>query len=440
MEQQHTRVERITAQIKNNPIVAALIILGTLVIALSTFTDAAKKLFSVLPKQSPEAARTALGQMSLQYTPAAFIRSAQTGDLTAVQLFLTAGMAPNATDDEGNTALMSAAYKGHTKIVAALVKAGADVKQKRGRKTALFSAASGGHIDSLRILLDKGTDAEAITDAFVEAVRMRHHDVIRTLVNKGAAVKQVGAIAMMIIAGWGAWGDEEVGQTVTLLLELGADPNGQDHEGWTALLAAAKSGYPSTVRLLLDRGAEVNAKCACPGVLDGGWTALMLAVHGRRSEVVETLLGKGADVNQRNNRGETALILAAHEGDLRTFQTVLARGADVKAESHNGRTALMEIASGKRWPDGVVVDYPDAVRALLAKGAEVNKQDVHGRTPLMLAAQSGSTIVVRALLQGGAHVNERDVHGNTALRFARTNLQDQRKTEMVQLLEEAGAK
>ena len=60
MEQQKTRVERISSQIKSNPIVAALIILGTIVIALSTFTDAAARLFSLVSKQSPAAARAEL--------------------------------------------------------------------------------------------------------------------------------------------------------------------------------------------------------------------------------------------------------------------------------------------------------------------------------------------------------------------------------------------
>jgi serine/threonine protein kinase/ankyrin repeat protein len=391
------------------------------------------------PIQSPEAGRTELGRMSLQYTPEAFIRSAGMGDLTAVKLFLTAGMNPNTTDDEGDTALMYAAYKGHTKIVAALVEAGADVNQRKGHQTALLSAAGGGHVDSLRVLLDKRPDADAINGAFVEAVRMRHHEIVRFLVNRGANVKKVGSLAMMVLAD-GGWGDEDVSGTVKFLLNLGADPNGKSEESWTALMVAAKSGYPSAVRLLLERGADVNAKCVCPGADDGGWTALMLATKRRNLEVVETLLGKSADVNQRNNRGETALILAAYSGDTRILQAVLDRAVDVNVKRYDGRTALMGVAEGTVWPDGVVVDYPEAVRSLLARGADVNIRDVRGITSLMVAAESGSTAVVRSLLQAGARVNEQDDHGYTALRFARDTLKGQRKTEMVRLLEGAGAK
>lgn len=122
------------------------------IVPLPTPSVTGSKLFSVMPIQSPEEARTKLGQMSLHYTPEDFVQSAKTGDLTAVELFLKAGMDPNATtgsspnslgEDKGQTALMAAASKGHTKIVAALVKTGADVKQSNSIHTALSLAVSG---------------------------------------------------------------------------------------------------------------------------------------------------------------------------------------------------------------------------------------------------------------------------------------------------------
>ena len=441
MEQQNTRVARLSSRIKNNPVVASLIILGSFVIALSTFTDATNKLFSVISKQSPQAARIQLGQMSLPYTPKAFILSAQTGDLAAVKLFLAAGMDPNATDAEGGTALRFAAYSGHTQIVAALVKAGAAIEKGEGGRTALFSAASGGHIESLRVLLDKSPDAKTINDAFIEAARTRHHEAVRVLADIGADVKKVGSPAMIIfLLGAVGWGEEEVSDTVRFLLNLGADPNGKDEEGWTALLAAAHLGYPSVVRLLLDRGADVNAKCACPGWVNGGWTALLLATDGRHMEVVEALLDKGADVNQRNNLGKSALLIAAHEGDERIFKAVLDRNVDVNEKDSGGQTALVVLAAGTRWPDGMVVDHPDAVRALLQKGAQINERDNAGRTALMLAAQSGSTSVVRALLEKGARVTDKDADGKTPLDFARKGSNAGKATEVIHLLQKPGAK
>ena len=48
MDESKTRVDRFTAWIKNNPIMAALVVLGTVVIALSTFTDAARNLLDLV--------------------------------------------------------------------------------------------------------------------------------------------------------------------------------------------------------------------------------------------------------------------------------------------------------------------------------------------------------------------------------------------------------
>ncbi len=48
MNEPKTRIDRLNQRVRNNPVVAALIILGTLIIALSTFTDAAKNLLDLI--------------------------------------------------------------------------------------------------------------------------------------------------------------------------------------------------------------------------------------------------------------------------------------------------------------------------------------------------------------------------------------------------------
>jgi hypothetical protein len=72
MEQQTTRIERIIARVKGYPVVAVVILFGTIVIAASTFTDAAKNLIGLVTS-SPETARIKLSRIPLEYTPASFI-------------------------------------------------------------------------------------------------------------------------------------------------------------------------------------------------------------------------------------------------------------------------------------------------------------------------------------------------------------------------------
>ena len=72
---------------------------------------------------------------------------------------------------------------------------------------------------------------------------------------------------------------------VELFLEAGMDPNAAGKDGKTALMVAARGGYMEIVKLLLDKGADVNAK-------DKKFeaTSLIWAAVGGHSDVVELLL------------------------------------------------------------------------------------------------------------------------------------------------------
>ena len=334
MQQPKTPTDRIIAKLRSNPFIASAIALGTIVIALSTFANSAKSLWGVIHPRppTPEDARVQLSRIPLEYTPDAFVESAEKGDAFAVKLFLAAGIDPNATDEEGNTAMMyaararsaddlyaanekvSAARARYAEIIKALLKAKADVNEKnRGGGTALSWAAAWRNIDTVRVLLDNGADVEAINATFFDAAEDGQTDILRVLRDRGADVHKVGSGALRSAAGSGSGRvtDEQLSDTVRFLLDLGADVNASDKEGWTPLLLAAERGHPSVARILLDRGANVNAKCDCSGWLDGGWTALMIAIIQRHDEVVRLLLDKGAEVNAKNgNTGETALMVA----------------------------------------------------------------------------------------------------------------------------------
>lgn len=330
MKPQDTRFDRIISRIKNNPVTASVIVLGTIIIALAAFTDSVRTLLSVIEENRPEAARTELAQLSLEYTPDVFIETVKKGDAHAAALFLEAGMDPNAKDTNGVTALMYAARASDIPTIDLLLDAKANVNERTsGGSTALSWAVAGENEDVVGLLLERGADAEAIDEALVSAARSGRLEILRILLDKGVDVKLVGSEALMRAASSTTLGasEKQLNDVVRFLIELGADPNATNEEGWTALLNASIRGYASVVRTLLDAGANINAKCDCRGMLGGGWTALMLAIHKGHGEIVEALLNNGADVNNRNYRGQTALSLAIEKGDEDLVQALRDKGA-----------------------------------------------------------------------------------------------------------------
>ncbi|RYP21555.1 hypothetical protein DL765_002191 [Monosporascus sp. GIB2] len=217
-----------------------------------------------------------------------------------------------------------------------------------------------------------------------------------------------------------------------LLLDKGADIEAKDEYGRTPLLLAALFKYEAVVRLLLDKGADIEAQdqsgltplllAASHGhktivelLLDrganieakdeSGWTPLFLAILNGHKTVVELLLDRGADIEAKEEYGETPLLMAASDGYKTIVELFLDRGADIEAKDVSGRTPLLSAALFK---------YEAAAR-LLDKGADTEDQDESGRTQLLLAALQGHKTVVELLFDKGADIEAKDKLSDAAL-------------------------
>jgi ankyrin repeat protein len=203
-------------------------------------------------------------------------------------------------------------------------------------------------------------------------------------------------------------------ESVRILLERGADPNARNKSEATPLIYAAYR-FDKT-RLLVEKGADVNAHSAT------GMTPLLVAVsvHGN-SATVRYLIEKGADVKAIGPNGSDVLQMAAFKGDLEMVRLLLKNGADPKQKDEAGFNALLQAFGDTDQ---------ERVRVLLDAGSDVNAANtfsgavkngpialVH-MTPLFLAAPDAPPSTIQVLLKAGAHADEPDQRKLTPLMYA----------------------
>jgi len=159
--------------------------------------------------------------------------------------------------------------------------------------------------------------------------------------------------------------------TVKRLLERGANPNARDAEGTPALMAAALYNDVNGVRLLLDHGADPN------GSNVAGATALMWAIPDLPK--VQVLLAHGANVNARSTTLQRTpmLVAASYPGTVEILRLLLSKGADIHAKDKGGMHALGRAAT---YAD------VDVVRFLVEHGCDPNEEG-YGAARLRLYAR-----------------------------------------------------
>jgi ankyrin repeat protein len=216
-------------------------------------------------------------------------------------------------------------------------------------------------------------------------------------------------------------------RTVEYFLEAGVDVNNACFEftfesrDINALLAACLSGSIETVRLLINRGTDLNAK-------DGEPSALQVAAKTGKGEIVRILLENGADVNHKDGIFESALCIASLWSHVETAQILLQYGADVNLIGSDFGTPLHEVFRSPPSSCSRLFGADDAkiLRLLLDHGADVNRHTRRFTPVLSTACAFGFEEVVRTLLNHGANINAEDKQYGTpvcaAAYYGHTNI------------------
>ncbi len=212
------------------------------------------------------------------------ILAARAGQAQAVKALIAAGADVELTDHSGFTALMAAVLQGHVDTVQELINSGAtvDAAEPNGW-TALHQAARYGHTDIIQVLCDAGSSLTQTTNDGWPPLTVTAYtgqpESARVLIANGApaqATRRDGSINREADALWisAAFGHCEVARVLLVAgKENGASVDARDAEGNTVLMSAARHERPECVQMLVELGADIDAQN------DNGWTALMVRVH-----------------------------------------------------------------------------------------------------------------------------------------------------------------
>jgi ankyrin repeat protein len=180
---------------------------------------------------------------------------------------------------------------------------------------------------------------------------------------------------------------------VRALLDRGADVDGRDANGATALVAAAYGNHVEVARLLAEAGADVNAKD------ETEQSAYLIATSevGDDVALLDLALEHGAKVNAKDSYNGTGLIRAAERGHAAIVGRLLETSIDIDHVNRLGWTALLEAIILGEGGDR----HTEVVRRLVAAGADVDLADGQGVTPLAHARRRGFSMIVEILERTG---------------------------------------
>ncbi|MGB2697168.1 MAG: ankyrin repeat domain-containing protein [Candidatus Zixiibacteriota bacterium] len=304
----------------------------------------------------------------------------------------------------------------------------------------IHDAVKSGDLEKVKMLLKKNSellnrlDKDGMTPLH-RAIEAGKNDIAGFLIEQGADINMKDKDNDSPLHYAAIFGNLEIAKK--LVTNGGTSINEGNIHQMTPLHFACEKGHLDIVTLLLDSGADIDAR-------DGlGRNALMSACSGRSMAVIETLIQRGADINVKimyNNKEYTTLTLAALYGFkdfvdylidkevylpesiweltlqyavqrdyLNLYEYVQEKGLNISADRDKYQDLVyMASAAGSI----------KIVESLIGCGFDLNKEDKNGWTPLHHAASTGKIEILEYFIGKGLNKNARSRRGESAYNVA----------------------
>lgn len=242
-------------------------------------------------------------------------------------------------------------------------------------------------------------------------------------------------------------------EVLKLLIERGGDVNAKEVSKFVPLYYAARYGYPDCAKLLIKNGANTNElisgryslvsiACGVHGnggsfelvkllvengvpVNDTNNSTISLRTAARKGsiDIVNYLLDKEATLPENNNQLNELLIYSVRGGMVNLYNKLVEAGVSLEINNENGLTLLHQASNSTTETDEII-------KNLIKKGFEINIPDNYGFYPIHYAAESENKTIVECLIKNGADINIRNKAGKTAYNIA----QEVNNEELLNLL------
>lgn len=381
-------------------------------------------------------ATDAEGHTSLHY-------AARNDDEEMLHLLLNVrGIELNVRCTNGFTPLMEAAETGGVKATEALLTAGADVNvEDKTGKTAIDIADDNEKDEIVSLLREKmpspfaGNKSAAAPktpplptqDEDTEEYSKSKPTPGKTIASGNGSARR-GSTATETLVNLLSDTDSAFANRfarISAAIEAGADVNGRNKSGQTALYQACNASDIEAVKWLLNHKADPNFTDA------KGHPPLHLSAIDTDTTILALLLdAPGILVDAADSESWNALMYAIANRSVPSVRLLLEKGADPTLALPDGTTP-MHLASRVSGADNDVDGAPDVMRALLDSGkVSANLASKKGNTPLMYASAYGRKRIVMLLLARGANANAKSESGITPLNMA-TEPPEMAKTEIL---------